>query len=87
MLTHDYHIITLQIIPLIKLHTKWLQQIYCSLEERNAPNMKTLLQYFSSGKDSEEFKSVMSGYFIKIQEIAPKFVQIKAPKYGLASSN
>ena len=74
MMTRDYHEIALAIIPLITLRTKELQKIHNSLQA-GSPNVEATQQYFLSGQSDEEFQLLRTNYLIKVQEIAPIYVQ------------
>ena len=59
MTTRDYHNITLEILPVIKLHMKELQLIHTSLQSRLC-DIEATRQYFSSGKHNEEYQLVQT---------------------------
>ena len=69
-MTHDYHFITLMILPAIKLSIKDLQLIHCSLQAGS----EAAQQYFLSGQHEEDEELIDSNYLIKLQEIAPNLV-------------
>ena len=73
--THDYHDITTLTLPHIKLYIKQHKQITSSLLN-GSPDIEPTYHYFRSGKyDIEEMELVMTNHFIKLQEIAPNYVQ------------
>ena len=73
MKTHDYHTITLQILPQIQLYTKELQLIYTSLQKGQS-DIRAARQYFLSGQHDEASKSIETNCKIKLQEVAPNYV-------------
>ena len=77
MRTHDYHEITTLLLPYIKLHIKQHKQITSSLLN-GSPDIELTYHYFRSGKYREERELVSTNYLIKLQEVAPNFVQQQA---------
>ena len=71
--THDYHYLTLMMLPRLKLCTKQLQLIYTSLQT-GSPTIEATHQYLLSGQLEKELEVLNTKYDIKLQEIAPKFV-------------
>ena len=74
IMTHDYHHITTLLLPLIKLHIKQHKQINSSLLN-GSPDIELTYQYIMSGKYDDERELVKSNHLIKLQEVAPNFVQ------------
>jgi len=74
MLTPDYHYITLMELPIIKSCTKALNLIYTSMQI-GSPDVEATQQYLLSGQFDEEARSVITNYYMKLQDVAPLFVQ------------
>ena len=74
MLTVDYHYITLFLLPIVELHTKELQSIYTSLQT-GSPDIEITHNYFLSEQTNEEQGLIVKNYFMKLQEVAPNFIQ------------
>ena len=74
MMTHDYHEITTSLLPLIKLFIKLHKQITSSLLN-GSPDIELTYHYIMSGKYDEEMELLSTNYLIKLQEVAPNFVQ------------
>ena len=79
MRTHDYHEITTLVLPHIKLHIKEHKQITSSLLN-GSPDIELTYHYIMSGKHHEERELVSTNHLIKLQEVAPNYVQEKASK-------
>ena len=77
MMTPDYHEIATILLPLIKLCIKLHKQITSSLLN-GSPDIELTYHYIMSGKYHEEVDLVMTNYLIKLQEVAPNYVQRKA---------
>ena len=77
MKTPDYHRITTLLLPHIKLNIKLHKQITSSLLN-GSPDIELTYHYFMSGKHNEDAELVQTNYLIKIQEVAPNFVQQRA---------
>ena len=77
MMTHDYHHITALILPGINLHIKLHKQITSSLLN-GSPDIELTYHYIRSGKHNEEHELVGTNRLIKLQEVAPNYVQRKA---------
>ena len=77
MMIHDYHDITTLLLPLIKLYIKQHKQITSSLLN-GSPDIELTYHYIRSGKANEEEELVMTNRLIKLQEVAPNFVQQRA---------
>ena len=77
MMTSDYHRITTTLLPYIKLHIKLHKQITSSLLN-GSPDIELTYHYFMSGKYDEEAELVKTNHLIKVQEVAPMYVQQKA---------
>ena len=73
-MTHDYHEITTLALPYIKLYIKIHKQISSSLLN-GLPGIEHTYHYFMSGKFVEEKELVMANHLIKLQEVAPNYVQ------------
>ena len=76
-MTPDYHHITTSTLPLIKLTIKLHKQITSSLLI-GPPDVELTYHYIMSGKHDEEIDLVRTNQLIKVQEVAPNFVQQKA---------
>ena len=79
MMTSDYHDFTTLILPSIKLHIKRHNKITSSLHN-GSPDIELTYHYFTSGKYDEELELVRTNYLIKLQEVAPNFVQKEASR-------
>ena len=77
MRTHDYHHITTLILPYIQLDIKQHKQITSSLLN-GSPDIELTYHYIMSGKYDEERELVRTNRLIKLQEVAPNFVQKRA---------
>ena len=77
MNTHDYHYITTSLLPHIKLLIKLHKRITSSLLN-GSPDIELTYHYMRSHKYNEEIELVNSNELIKLQEIAPNFVQQRA---------
>ena len=77
MMTYDYHKITTSILHYIKLHIKLHKQITGSLFN-GSPDVELTYHYLMSGKFDEEHLLVKTNELIKLQEVAPNYVQQKA---------
>ena len=86
MITHDYHFVTLLILPYIKLNCKELQHIHMSLQI-GSPHLETTHCYFLSGQDDKETELVKANYFIKLQEVAPNSVPELVSLYAKLTGN
>ena len=75
--TPDYHDITTPLLPLIKFYTKLHIQITSSLLN-GSPDIELTYHYFRSGKFNEERELVSTNELIKLQEVAPNYVQQRA---------
>ena len=75
--TSDYHLITTLLLPYIKLNIKLHKQITSSLLN-GSPDIELTYHYFMSSKFDEERELVNTNYLIKLQEVAPMFVQQRA---------
>ena len=74
MITPGYSDISLAILPGIKAHVKELQQIYSSIHT-GSPDIEATRHYFESGKRLEEHNLIWTNRLIKLQEVAPNYVQ------------
>ena len=74
ILTSDYNHIAGVTLPCIKLAIKEHNKIISSLHN-GSPDIQMTYQYYSSGKHNEEEALLNANYFIKLQEVAPNFVQ------------
>ena len=79
MRIHDYHPIAILILPYIKLHIKVHKQITSSLL-KGSPEIEQTYHYITSGEYYEECELLKTNYLIKLQEVAPNRVQIKASR-------
>ena len=73
-MTPDYHDITTLLLPYIKLYIKLHKQITNSLL-KGSPDIELTYHYFMSGKYDEERELVWTNHLIKLQEVAPNYVQ------------
>ena len=73
MLTLDYHKITTLTIPYIKLFVEKHKEITSALLN-GIPDTELIYQYFMSGKLNEEIDLIKTCRLIKLQEIAPNYV-------------
>ena len=76
-ITPDYHNITTILLPLIKLCIKLHKQITSSLLN-GSPDIELTYHYIMSGKYNEELELARSNQLIKLQEVAPNYVQHQA---------
>ena len=74
MLTYDYHIITIVLLPLIMLDIKQHKQITGALL-KGSPDTELTYHYLMSGKHNEEYELVSTNRLIRLQEVAPNYVQ------------
>ena len=74
MMTPDYHINTTILLPHIKLFIKLHKQITSSLLN-GSPDIELTYHYIMSGKYGEEEELVRTNHLIKLQEVAPNYVQ------------
>ena len=74
MMTYDYHYITTLTLPRNKSIIKLHKQITSSLLN-GSPDIELTYQYIRSGKYDEEEDLVLTNRLIKLQEVAPNFVQ------------
>ena len=77
MMTSDYHLITTSSLPHIKLCIKLHKQITSSLLN-GSPNIELTYHYIMSGEYYEEEELVTANHYIKVQEVAPNYVQRQA---------
>ena len=77
MMTPDYHPITTLVLPFIKLCIKLHKQITSSLLN-GSPDIELTYHYIMSGKYNEERELVWTNSLIKLQEVAPMYVQQRA---------
>ena len=74
VLTSDYHLITTTILPNIKFCIEQHNKITSSLHN-GSPDIDLTYHYFMSGKFIEEKELLENNLFIKLQEVAPNFIQ------------
>ena len=74
IMTPDYHNITTSLLPHIKLVIKLYKQITSSLLN-GSPDIELPYHYIMSGKYNEEIDLIKANHLIKLQEVAPNFVQ------------
>ena len=77
--THDYHSITTILLPQIKLCNKLHKQISSSLLN-GSPDIELTYHYIRSQKHNEEIELAMTNRLIKLQEVAPNYIQQEASK-------
>ena len=66
-MTLGYNNITLLILPIIKLYTKELQQIYTSLQT-GSPDIEAIHDYFLSGQRHKEVELVKTNCLLKLKD-------------------
>ena len=74
MMLPDYHIITTQIIPRIKFYIKTYELITFSLS-CGSPSIEETYQHILSNEYFEEMDLVETNWLIKMQEVAPNYIQ------------
>ena len=79
IMTSDYHRIATKVLPSIKLYIKQHNKITTSLHN-GSPDIELTYHYFMSGKEREDHELVANNYLIKLQEVAPNFVQQRASR-------
>ena len=77
MKTPDYHLITTKTLPHIKLHIRVHKQITSSLLN-GSPDIELTYNYLRSSKYDEEYELLRTNFLIKLQEVAPNWVQQEA---------
>ena len=75
--TSAYHIITILMLPYIKLFIKQHNEITSSIHN-GSPDIELTYHYFTSGKFREEQELVDTNHLIKLQEVAPNYVRERA---------
>ena len=73
----DYHPITILTLPQIKLNIKQHKEITSSLLN-GSPDIELTYRYIKSGKYNKEAELLRTNRLIKLQEVAPNWVQQKA---------
>ena len=71
--THDYHDITLYILPCIKLSIKEIHQIDTSIQAGSS-DIEATRHYFLSGKSEEQHNLLRINFRINQQKVAPNLV-------------
>ncbi len=79
LMTHNYHFITLSLLPRVKLFIKLHKQCIKSLQ-RGSHDINLTYHYITSGKYDEEAELEEVNTLIKQQEVAPNLVQQQASK-------
>ena len=74
MMTSDYHNFTTLTLPILKSRIKQHNKITSSLHN-GSPDIELTHHYFMSGKYSEEQEFLKNSYLIKLQEVAPSYLQ------------
>ena len=77
MKTSDYHDITTLLLPTIKLFIKLHKQITSSLLN-GSPDIELIYHYITSDKYDQELQLMSTNRLIKLQEVAPNYVQHEA---------
>ena len=77
MKTRDYHDIPTLLFPYVKLRIKLHKQITNSLQN-GSPDIELTYRYIRSGKYDEENELISTNSLIKLQEVAPNYVQQRA---------
>ena len=78
--TRDYHQITTALLPHIGLYFKMHEQITSSLLN-GSPDIESIYSYYISGKFDEESQLIDVYRLIKLQEVAPNFVNQEAKRH------
>ena len=74
MMTPGYDLISTLMLPIIKLYIKRHKQITSSLLN-GSPDIELTYHYIRSGKYNEEEELMRTNRLIKLQEVAPNFIQ------------
>ena len=77
VMTYNYHNITTLTLPHIKLRIKLHKQITSSLCD-GLPDIESTYHYFMSGQYNEDRDFVKINHLIKLQEVAPIIVHLRA---------
>ena len=77
MMTCDYHVITILLLPLIIFHIKVHKQITGALL-KGSPDTELTYHYHMSGKYDEEYELLKTNSLIRLQEVAPNYVPQQA---------
>ena len=81
ILTPEYHIICTLTIPICKRHVEFLKQITSALMN-GSPDIELTCNYFTSRKYLDDLSLVYANHFIKLQEVAPNYVNENASEYN-----
>ena len=73
LITSDYHMFCSLIIPMDKIYIEFLKRITSALMN-GSPDIELTYNYFKSDKYLEDLDLVSVNYLIKLQEIAPNYV-------------
>ena len=73
-MTSDYHGISTFILPLIKFHIRTHNKITSSLHN-GSPDIEMTYHNMRSTKSSEEEELLKNNFYIKLQEVAPYYIQ------------
>ena len=79
LITPDYHIIFTLFIPMCKIHIEFLKRITSALMN-GSPDIELTYNYFTSNEYLEDVSLVDVNRLIKLQEVAPNFVNKSAFK-------
>ena len=74
MMLPDYHMVTALEIPRMRFHIKTYKQISHSLVS-GSPSIEETYQYIISDEYLEEMDMAKTNWLIKLQEVAPRYVQ------------
>ena len=74
VMTSNYNLLTLNMLPRIKLQINLLQRINNSILA-GSPDIEQMYDYIKSQKIVEEFDAVVTNWLMKLQEVAPNYVQ------------
>ena len=81
ILSPYYHHISSSTIPLVKENIKHLKQITSALMN-GSPDIELIYRYFISNKHSEDLNLVFVSHLIKLQEVAPNYVNQNAAEFN-----
>ena len=73
-MTPNYHYITFMTLPRVRLYAKLHRQIDEALKTESN-NSEQIIDYYTSGRYSEEVAQFWTNYLNKLQEVAPDSVQ------------
>ena len=68
LLTKEYHVLSLEKLPIFELYISLYKQITVALDHRNSDQIKDLCFYITTGKLEEEVQLINSNYLIKVHD-------------------